>query len=206
MKQKAVIVSGYFKPIHKGHIEYFQNAIANGDKLFVTVNSDLQKELKGSAFMENEVLAKEYCERLVRVAVERYINVKTLRQKNTVDNLQSRVDSIANLLSRKTASSAALQTSASTMDINPLYKSGAAIATETTVRDKTMLATIFASVTQNLEMAKFTLSQETPVIQKVDSPLFPLTVNKVSKLKNVITFSLIFSFLIVILVIVKRMI
>jgi nicotinamide mononucleotide adenylyltransferase len=26
MKKKAVIVSGYFNPIHKGHLEYFNNA------------------------------------------------------------------------------------------------------------------------------------------------------------------------------------
>ncbi len=48
MKQKAVIVSGYFNPIHKGHIEYFQNAKSKGDKLFVIVNSDFQRKLKGS--------------------------------------------------------------------------------------------------------------------------------------------------------------
>ena len=24
--QKAIIVSGYFNPIHKGHLEYFNNA------------------------------------------------------------------------------------------------------------------------------------------------------------------------------------
>ena len=27
-KQKAIIVSGYFNPIHKGHLEYFNNAKA----------------------------------------------------------------------------------------------------------------------------------------------------------------------------------
>ena len=26
MKKKAIIVSGYFNPIHKGHLEYFNNA------------------------------------------------------------------------------------------------------------------------------------------------------------------------------------
>jgi glycerol-3-phosphate cytidylyltransferase/D-beta-D-heptose 7-phosphate kinase/D-beta-D-heptose 1-phosphate adenosyltransferase len=48
MKQKAIIVSGYFNPIHKGHIEYFYNAKASGDKLIVIVNSDYQRALKGS--------------------------------------------------------------------------------------------------------------------------------------------------------------
>ncbi len=54
MKQKAIIVSGYFNPIHKGHIEYFQNAKANGDELFVIVNSDHQRALKGSKEFQEE--------------------------------------------------------------------------------------------------------------------------------------------------------
>lgn len=53
-KGKAIIVSGYFNPIHKGHIEYFNNAKANGDKLFVIVNNDHQRSLKGSKEFQNE--------------------------------------------------------------------------------------------------------------------------------------------------------
>ena len=47
-KKKAVIVSGYFNPIHKGHLEYFNNAKDLADALFVIINSDLQRALKGS--------------------------------------------------------------------------------------------------------------------------------------------------------------
>jgi cytidyltransferase-like protein len=54
VKQKAIIVSGYFNPIHKGHIEYFQNAKKNGDKLFVIVNNDFQRALKGSKEFQDE--------------------------------------------------------------------------------------------------------------------------------------------------------
>ena len=48
MKKKSVIVSGYFNPIHKGHLEYFNNAKALADELFVIVNNDQQRALKGS--------------------------------------------------------------------------------------------------------------------------------------------------------------
>lgn len=51
---RVVIVSGYFNPLHKGHIEYFEQAKAQGDSLWVIVNSDLQRELKGSAEFQDE--------------------------------------------------------------------------------------------------------------------------------------------------------
>ena len=54
MKKKAIIVSGYFNPIHKGHLEYFNNAKALADELFVIVNSDLQRNLKGSKEFQKE--------------------------------------------------------------------------------------------------------------------------------------------------------
>ena len=57
-KRKVVIVSGYFNPIHKGHLELFEKSQEYGDFLIVIVNSDLQRKLKGSKeFMdENERL------------------------------------------------------------------------------------------------------------------------------------------------------
>ena len=50
----AIIVSGYFNPIHKGHIEYFQKAKNMADLLFVIVNSDYQREIKGSKPFQDE--------------------------------------------------------------------------------------------------------------------------------------------------------
>ena len=52
MSDKLVCVSGYFDPIHVGHLEYFKNAKKLGDKLMVIVNNDEQAKLKkGKAFM-----------------------------------------------------------------------------------------------------------------------------------------------------------
>ena len=52
--KKAVIVSGYFNPIHKGHLEYFNNSRALADELFVIVNNDAQRVLKGSKEFQNQ--------------------------------------------------------------------------------------------------------------------------------------------------------
>ena len=54
MKKKAIIVSGYFNPLHKGHLEYFNNAKVLCDELFVIVNSDYQRKLKGSKPFQDE--------------------------------------------------------------------------------------------------------------------------------------------------------
>ncbi|MDC0049657.1 adenylyltransferase/cytidyltransferase family protein [Verrucomicrobia bacterium] len=53
-KKKAIIVSGYFNPIHKGHLEYINSAKALADRLFVIVNNDYQRELKGSKEFQDE--------------------------------------------------------------------------------------------------------------------------------------------------------
>lgn len=54
MKKKLIIVSGYFNPVHKGHIEYFYNAKKHADILLVIVNNDFQRDLKGSKEFMNE--------------------------------------------------------------------------------------------------------------------------------------------------------
>jgi len=52
--KKAVIVSGYFNPLHKGHLELFEKAKERGDLLIVIVNNDKQREIKGSKFFQDE--------------------------------------------------------------------------------------------------------------------------------------------------------
>lgn len=54
-KQVIAIASGYFNPIHKGHIELFERAKEICDRLIVIVNNDKQRELKGSNEFQSEV-------------------------------------------------------------------------------------------------------------------------------------------------------
>jgi cytidyltransferase-like protein len=52
--KKVVVVSGYFNPLHKGHIEYFNQAKSLGDFLVVIINNDYQRNLKDSQEFQKE--------------------------------------------------------------------------------------------------------------------------------------------------------
>ena len=74
VKKKAIIVSGYFNPIHKGHLELLELATQNADKVWVIVNSDKQRELKGSDYFMDED------ERLQIVKAIRYVDYALISQ------------------------------------------------------------------------------------------------------------------------------
>ena len=56
--KKIVCASGYFNPLHRGHISYLNEAKKLGDYLIVIVNNDFQIGLKGSKRFMDE---KERC-------------------------------------------------------------------------------------------------------------------------------------------------
>lgn len=53
-KEITVVVSGYFNPLHVGHVRYLREAKKLGTKLIAIVNSDEQCKRKGSFLFMNE--------------------------------------------------------------------------------------------------------------------------------------------------------
>lgn len=51
---KVVIVSGFFNPLHGGHLDMIEAASELGDKLIVIVNNDMQQVLKKDRIILNE--------------------------------------------------------------------------------------------------------------------------------------------------------
>ena len=87
MKPKAIIVSGYFNPLHKGHLELFEKAKSAGDELWVIVNSDLQRTLKGSKeFMDEN-------ERLIIVNAIKFVDKALI----SIDNDKTKRETLAHL-------------------------------------------------------------------------------------------------------------
>ena len=51
---RVVVISGFFNPLHIGHIDYISSARNLGDFLIVIVNSDDQVKIKGSVPFMNQ--------------------------------------------------------------------------------------------------------------------------------------------------------
>ena len=88
--RKAIAVSGYFNPIHKGHLELFEKAKQAGDMLIVLVNNDKQRELKGSKAFQNEQ------ERLAIIRALRDVDMAYL----SIDEDQTQIKSLQMLYQR----------------------------------------------------------------------------------------------------------
>tara|TARA_B100001287_G_scaffold196078_1_gene165842 strand:+ start:215 stop:637 length:423 start_codon:yes stop_codon:yes gene_type:complete len=81
---KGIIVSGYFNPLHAGHLELFEIAKGIGDMLIVIVNSDLQRFLKGSKEFQKEE------ERLAIVSAIKYVDWAMI----SVDTDKTQIESL----------------------------------------------------------------------------------------------------------------
>jgi hypothetical protein len=144
------------------------------------------------ASFRDEKLGALFSSRLVDSAINIYIVTKTKRQKTNVDKLKRRADSIATALNRQTYQTASNQEKI--IDINPAERV-VTVKTEVSMRDKMMLTTIYGEVVKNLEIAKVQLNQETPTIQLVDIPEYPLENDKKSKSVYIIIGFFLFFFL-----------
>lgn len=130
---------------------------------------------------KNELFAKYFVEKLVKEATSFYVAMKTQRSKVNVDILQAKADSIERLLNQKTYTAAV----AKDLNINPA-KVQAAVGLEVASRDKTVLQTMYAEVVKNLELSKVSMSQETPIIQIVDTPVLPLQKKRIGKMMGLV--------------------
>jgi len=177
--------------------------------LFLNIYEDIRvaKIDKKASFVEvkvstkDELVSKVFAEKLVKNGVERYIQSKVKTKAANVALLQKRADSLGYLLNRNTYLAADAQQQL--VDINPALRT-APVQSEISTRDKMMIATIFAEVVKNLELAKFTLNQETPIIQIVDSVRPPLIKENNSPLISIFLGTFSFVVLTIIFLLIKR--
>lgn len=120
---------------------------------------------------KDELLSLLITQRIIKIATDFYVNSKVGRLRNNIQRLEKRTDSISALLNQRTY--AATEDTRLLLNINPANVNAPAFS-EISQRDKMVLTTIYGELMKNLEVSKAALIQETPTVQIVDSPSFPL--------------------------------
>lgn len=160
------------------------------DSVLMLVTDDFQKNIlkfeKADAKLNlytitvtttSEPLSANFCRELIKQASTFYVQVKTKRSAQVVDILQKRSDSM------RTAYNHALAQKAGITDANlNLAFQSATVGIQSKQTDITVFSTAYAELLKNLEIAKFNLLKETPVIQVLDEPMEPLKKVKLSRL------------------------
>jgi hypothetical protein len=143
----------------------------------------------------NESFSKDFTEVLAKVVSDFYIQTKTERAAKNVAILQRQTDSVRRMLN------GAISGVAISADVNPNANPLMQTLHVPSLRrqvDVQANTAILTELVKNLEIAKMTLLQETPLIQVIDRPILPLDKDRVGKLKGLIVGGMIAGLLVVI--------
>ena len=162
--------------------------------------SILQKEKKVTilsieVISENELFSKIFCESIAKETSDYYIETKSKKARINVNVLQRQTDSVRNSL--KGAITGVANETDNVYNLNPAFNIKGAPSKNKQI-DVQANTAILTNLVVQLELAKITLRKETPLIQLIDKPIFPLEKIKIGKLKSLVLGSIIFSFFTVI--------
>lgn len=183
---------GFYNLKPGGFLSLQQDSILNLIHEFILTRSLATERLnkKGSIIKvvitaANPYFSKLMSDRIIDESKSFYITVKTNTSQQNVNRLERKSDSLLALLNNKSYEAAA----SFVLDGNPALRS-LNVPSELKLRDKTILGTLYAEVVKNLELSRISLSQQTPIIQILDKPSYPLVDKKKGKFLLVSVFAL----------------
>ncbi len=157
--------------------------------------------LKVEVKAPDEQFAKEFNDQIVLTVNNFYIDTKTRKSLQNVQILQNQTDSVRAVMS------GAIYSSAMTVDATPNLNPAKQILRAPAQRSQFNAETNRAMLTEllkNLELSKMSLRKETPLIQVVDQPIYPLTKHEFGKLKGALLGGLILGFIAVLFLIIRK--
>jgi len=141
---------------------------------------------------KDEIFSKEFNTKLVETVNNFYTYTKTKKSSQNLQVLQKQADSVKRVLNYS------LGGVASAMDAAPNANPGLLVLRVPSQRkqvDVQASTAIYGEIVKNLELSKISLRQETPLIQVVDKPYYPLEVKKFGIIKGFFLGGFIFVFL-----------
>jgi len=169
--------------------------VSKPDKKVSTIQVDVKAK--------DELFAKAFNDALVKNVNEFYINAKTKKTLQNVKILQHKTDSVRAVMNG--AIYAAVAVADATPNLNPTRQVQRVAPAQKAQFSAETNKSILGEMVKNLELTKMTLLKETPLIQVIDQPIYPLTKEGFGKAKGIIFGGLIGGFLICIYLIVRRM-
>ena len=129
---------------------------------------------------KNEQFSKVFVEELMNRTYEFYKNTRTSQSRVNIDVMQQTADSIRNLYETAMSRSAGI----SQVNVNKAF-SMAAVPRMKYENDAQMYGAVYGEVLKNLETLKLDLARETPLVQIIDTPRYPLKKDKLGKIKGI---------------------
>lgn len=151
---------------------------------------------------KNEDFSKSFNEVLVNKVNEFYIKTKTKKSLNNIAILQHKTDSIKSVLYGNISDAA--EAIDVTPNLNPTRQAQRAIPMQRSQISAETNKAILSQLIQNLELSKMNLMKESPLIEKIDEPIYPLPVSKFGKIKGFVLGALFFGFIALTLLSVKK--
>jgi uncharacterized protein involved in exopolysaccharide biosynthesis len=139
----------------------------------------------------NEYFSKYFCEELASQTSNYYIQIKSGKAKKNVKVLQNQLDSVRYQLNNAIYGVAASSDNVYNLNPSLIKRSTPTRKNQIDVQTNTAL---LGQLVANLEIAKLTLQKETPLIQVLDTPLFPLDIIKTNKFLLIIFCSIFMPF------------
>jgi hypothetical protein len=167
--------------------------------------SKLDKKLsiiKVDVISPDEVFAKEFNNSIVKEVNDFYIQTKTKKSIDNIAILQDKTDSVKSVLNGAISAAAAIIDA--TPNLNPTRQAQRLIPTQRSQFSAETNKAILSQLVQNLELAKMALMKETPLIQVVDEPVYPLLQKQTSKFTGLIIGSVLMFFAAVFFLIIKK--
>ena len=152
---------------------------------------------------ENEIFAKTFSEEIVKEVSTFYIDTKSKKSRINMDILKKQTDSIRAELNSAITGVAVANDNA--FNLNPALNVRRTPSARRQV-DVQANTAILTELVKQTEIAKVTVRKETPLIQIIDQPIYPLKKEKFGKAKGIILGGILAGFFIILYLIIKRFI
>lgn len=172
-KLKHISFSGNPDNFNRQQDSIIKSIITNINKRALTVSKPDKKSniIEVDTKFEDEAFAMEFNNKLVETVNDFYVATKTKKTAHNVLILQKQADSVKLVLNNSISGVASALDAAP--NANPFLLS-IRVPSQRKQIDVQANTGIYSEIVKNLELGKITLRQETPLIQVLDKPVFPL--------------------------------